>query len=111
VLTCYALHKRRRCHDRDLTKRIERKQIAVAGDDQISMAVDSQLGKFVVVRITARGDPLGDGDQLGPSEQACQLRRPWYAPVSVAQRFGVGRSFARLLCCPDLTERGRKKAP
>ena len=23
----------------------------------------------------------------------------------------VGRSFARLLCCPVLTERGRKKAP
>ena len=26
--------------------------------------------------------------------------------VSVAERFGVGRSVARLLCCPDLTERG-----
>jgi len=68
VLAGYARHKRRRRHDRDLTKRIEGKQIAVAGDDQISMVVDGQLGKFVVVRITARGDPLGDGDQLSASE-------------------------------------------
>jgi len=29
----------------------------------------------------------------------------------VARRLGVGRSSARPLCCPALTERGRKKAP
>ena len=41
----------------------------------------------------------------------CQLRPPWYAPCVGGTAARVGRSFARLLCCPDLTERGRKKAP
>jgi hypothetical protein len=69
VLTRHPLHERCRRHDRDLAERIEREQIAVAGDDEISMAVDGQFEEFVVVRITACGDPLGDSDQLSPSEQ------------------------------------------
>ena len=32
-------------------------------------------------------------------------------PVFGGAAARVGRSFARLLCCPALTERGRKKAP
>jgi hypothetical protein len=41
----------------------------------------------------------------------CQLSRPWYARSVGGAAARVGRSFARLLCCPALTERGRKKAP
>jgi hypothetical protein len=41
----------------------------------------------------------------------CQLSRPWYARCVGGAAARVGRSFARLSCCPALTERGRKKAP
>jgi hypothetical protein len=41
----------------------------------------------------------------------CQLSHPWYARYVGGAAARVGRSFARLLCCPALTERGRKKAP
>jgi hypothetical protein len=41
----------------------------------------------------------------------CQLSRPWYARCVGGAAARVGRSFARLLCCPALTERDRKKAP
>jgi len=41
----------------------------------------------------------------------CQLSCPWYARCVGGAAARVGRSFARLLCCPALTERGRKKAP
>jgi hypothetical protein len=40
-----------------------------------------------------------------------QLRRPWYARFVGGAAARVGKSFARLLCCPLKTERGRKKAP
>src|SRR5215472_7909944 len=42
------------------------------------------------------------------SERRCQLSRPWYARCVGGAAAGVGRSFARLLCCPALTEWGRK---
>ena len=45
------------------------------------------------------------------SPRYCQLKRPWYALVSVARRLGSGNSFARLSCCPAQAERGRKRAP
>jgi hypothetical protein len=48
-----------------LAERIEREQIAVAGGDQVRVAVDRQLEEFVVCRIAARGDPVYDRDQLG----------------------------------------------
>jgi hypothetical protein len=54
-------------------ERIESQEIGVTGHDQIGMAVDRQLEKFVVVRITTGGDPLGDGDQFCPSQQFCQV--------------------------------------
>jgi hypothetical protein len=41
----------------------------------------------------------------------CQLSRPWYARCVGGAAARVGRSFARLSCCPTLTERGSKKAP
>ena len=41
----------------------------------------------------------------------CQIRGLWYARCIGGTAARVGRSFARLLCCPDLTERGRKEAP
>jgi hypothetical protein len=49
----------------------------------------------------------------GPQQflRHCQLRRPWYARCVGGAAARVGRSFARLLCCPALTERGSKKAP
>src|SRR5215469_8478934 len=40
----------------------------------------------------------------------CQLSRPWYSRCVGGAAAWVGRSFARPLCCPALTERGRKKA-
>src|ERR1700674_2413315 len=45
----------------------------------------------------------------------CQLRRSWYARCVGGAAARVGRSFARLLCCPAPTERaaktgGRRKA-
>ena len=48
------MHESGRRDDRDLAERIEREQIAIAGHDQGSMAVDGQLEKFVVRGITAR---------------------------------------------------------
>jgi hypothetical protein len=44
---------------------VGRRPLAVAGDDPISMAVDGQLEELVVGGIAARGDTLGDRDQLG----------------------------------------------
>jgi len=46
-----------------------------------------------------------------PARRHCQLSCPWYARCVGGAAARVGRSFARLLCCPALTERGRKKAP
>ncbi len=54
------MHEDRRRDDRDLAERIEREQIAVAGDDQVRMAVDRQLGEFVVSGIAAGGNALSD---------------------------------------------------
>jgi hypothetical protein len=41
----------------------------------------------------------------------CQLSGPWYGRCVGGAAAWVGRSFARLLRCPALTEWGRKKAP
>jgi hypothetical protein len=60
-------------------ERIEREEIGVAGDDQIGVAVDSQLQKFIVLRITTGSDSVGDRDQLGRRQQFTQ-------PISKAQR-------------------------
>jgi hypothetical protein len=54
-------------------------EIGIAGDDQIGMAVDSQLQKFVVLRITTGSDSIGDRDQLGRCKQFMQ-------PISKARR-------------------------
>jgi hypothetical protein len=43
MLTGYAVHEKGRGDDRDVAKGIEREQIAVAGDEQISMR--SRLGR------------------------------------------------------------------
>jgi hypothetical protein len=51
---CDALHESRRRDDRDLAERVEHKQIAVAADDQVSMAVDRELEEFVIRWIAAR---------------------------------------------------------
>jgi hypothetical protein len=40
---------------------------------QIGMAVERQLEEFVVSRIAARHNALGDRDQLGRSHQLLQL--------------------------------------
>jgi hypothetical protein len=42
MLSCHPLHEGGRRDDRDLAERIEREQVAVAGNEQISMAVDGQ---------------------------------------------------------------------
>ena len=52
---------------------IEREQIAVAGDDQVRVAVDRQLEKLVVGGIAADGDALGVRRQFG---RASILARP-----------------------------------
>ena len=57
----------------------QREEIGVAGDDQIGMAVDGQLQKFVVLRITTGSDSVGDRDQLGRRQQFTQ-------PISKARR-------------------------
>jgi hypothetical protein len=60
-----ALYEIGRRDDRDLLEWVEREQIGVAGNAQISMAVYRQFQEFVVLRITARGDPLNDPYQFG----------------------------------------------
>jgi hypothetical protein len=55
--------------DRDVAERIQGQEIAVTGHDQVRTAVDGQLEKFVVGRIAARRDPLGNRDQLGGAHQ------------------------------------------
>jgi hypothetical protein len=42
-LTGYTLHEHRRRDDRDLAKRIQGQQIAIAADDQIGVTVDREL--------------------------------------------------------------------
>src|SRR3984893_17876596 len=74
-----SLHEGGRCNDRDSPERIEREEIGIAGDDQIGMAVDSQLQKFVVLRITTGSDSNGYRDQLGRYKQFMQ-------PISKARR-------------------------
>jgi adenylate cyclase len=51
------------------------------------------------------------GRILQALDRHCQLSRPWYARSVGGAAARVGRSFARLVCCPALTERGSKKAP
>ena len=89
--------------DRDLAEWIEREQIAVAGDDQVRVAVDRQLEKFVVRGIAAGGNALGDRHQLGrrqhPRQTVAQrgdrrrfyiLRRRWCRrPASSNPRLDV----------------------
>jgi hypothetical protein len=53
---------------------------------QVRVAADGQFQKFVVGRIAARGDPLGDGDQLGGSHQFLQP----FPRVGIDQRVKVG---------------------
>ena len=45
------------------------------------------------------------------SGRHCQLSRPLYARCVGGAAARVGGSFARLLCCAALTERGRKRRP
>jgi hypothetical protein len=68
LLTGHPLHERRRCDDRNIAEGIEREQIVVAGDEQIRMAVDGQLEKFVVRGIAARSNSC--------SSVASDLSRP-----------------------------------
>src|SRR5262249_15465539 len=42
------------------------------------------------------------------NDRHCQLSRLWYARRVGGAAARVGRSFARLSCCPTQTERGRK---
>ena len=59
-------------------KRVEGEQIAIVADQHIGMAVDRQLQKFVVLRITASGDPLGDFHKLGRRHQLMQpIEKIW----------------------------------
>ena len=67
-----ALYEIGRRDDRDLSEWVEREQIGVAGDDQIGMAVYRQFQEFVVLRITARDDPLNDPYQFGPRDEFAQ---------------------------------------
>ncbi len=83
----HALHEYGRGNDWDFPERIEREKIGVAGDDQIGMAVDSQLQKFVVLRITTGGDSVGDRDQLG-RRQALHSANLESAAGSAAQDAG-----------------------
>ena len=80
-----ALHEGRRCHDRDVSERVQVEQIAVAGDDHIGLAADGQLQKFVVLRIAAGGDALGDRHQLG---------RGQHLPQPLRNRGGISRPNA-----------------
>jgi hypothetical protein len=52
---------------------VKRHEIGVAGDNQISVAVDRQLQKFVIARIAARDDPLDDGDRFGSDQHLRQI--------------------------------------
>jgi len=94
----HALHERGRRDDRNLTDWIEREQIAVAGDDQIRVAVNSQLEKFVVGGIAAGGNALGDRHQLGRRQhprknfaQRGERRRFYVRPTQDVQKLLLGR--------------------
>ena len=58
ILPCRPSHEGGWRDDWDLAERIECEQIAVAGHDQVCVAIDRQLEEFVVRRIAACGDPL-----------------------------------------------------
>jgi len=100
--TRYPLHERGRRDDRDLAERIEREQIAIAGHDQVRAAVDCQLEEFVVRGIAARGDPLGDRDQLGGYQHLPQPD----TRVGMNQRVKV--RAGQDLETPDLDNRNRQ---
>ena len=59
---------------------------------------------FFAIEERATGAFLGEA-------RHCQLSRPCCTRCVGGAVARVGSSFARLLCCPALTERGRKKAP
>ena len=55
-------------HDLDVAHRAHCQQIAIAADDQIGAAIDGEFEEFVIGRITAERQALGDGDRLGCGE-------------------------------------------
>jgi hypothetical protein len=92
------LHESGRRHDRDLAERIERQQVAVAGDDQVRVAVDRQLEEFIIRGIAAGGDALGDRHQLGGRQhprhafaQQGNRRRNYVRPAQDVQKLLLGR--------------------
>ena len=68
-ITRDTLYKSRRRDDRNIPEWIKSEQITVSADDQIRAAVDGELEEFVVGRIAAGGDALGDRYQLSRRHQ------------------------------------------
>ncbi len=64
------LHERGRRDDGNAPERVEHEEIIVAGHDEIGAAVDRQVEKFVIGRITALCDVLDDRHQLSLGEDA-----------------------------------------
>ena len=61
-------------HDLDVAHRPHCQQIAIAADDQIGAAIDGEFEEFVIGRITAEPQALGDGDRLGCGESGGRRR-------------------------------------
>ena len=72
-----------------MAERIERKQIAVAGDDEIGMAVDGQLEEFVVGRIAASSTWASEAFEHRPSQTSPALLRRNAAWIAVGRRLGL----------------------
>lgn len=69
-----ASDERGRRRDRDIAKGLRARRIAVSRNDQIRMAVDRQLEKFVVLRIAAGSDAFRAGDRFGGGQHLRQAR-------------------------------------
>src|SRR5690349_19422376 len=59
-----ALQERGGRDNRNAAERVYGKQIGVAAHNQIRSAADSDFQEFIVLRITAGGNPLGNGHQF-----------------------------------------------
>src|SRR6516225_9982080 len=88
-------------------------------DGKIALQRDRVLFSDAVAGQIIDLGPFADGVGLFPVEFPvilgqrrdalgghCQLSRPWYARCVGDAAARVGRSFARLLCCAALAERG-----
>jgi hypothetical protein len=59
--------------DRDTPEGVEHKQIIIAGNDGVCLAVHCEFQKLVIVRIAAARHVLSDGHRLGSSEHAANV--------------------------------------